>query len=187
MSNFLKKICIITATLLAVISACIFFFFYAYNTFYPAEFRPLINKKAAEYKIDKYLLTAVIYIESRFNQDATSPRGACGLMQLMPSTAEEISQRKKIKNYSKDMLYNAETNVDFGCYYLRKMLDKSDNNPQLALMSYNAGNTNVKKWIKQEKTSGKNILQLAFTETRNYVNDIFTIYRFLKYFEKFNI
>lgn len=187
MSNFIKKICIITAAVLLFITTCIFFFFYAYNTFYPANYRLLIDKKANEYNIDKYLLTAMIHIESRFNPNATSPRGACGLMQLMPSTAKEIARKKKFKNYSDKILYVPETNMDFGCFYLRQMLNKTGNDPKLALMAYNAGNTNLKKWIKEEKTSEKTLLELAFPETKNYVKDIFTIYNFLKYFEKFTI
>lgn len=185
MSNFFKKVCIISAIVLIFITGCMFFFFYAYNTFYPQKYRHIIEKKAKEYNIDKYLIASMIHIESRFKPNATSHKGAIGLMQLMPSTAKEIAKKKKIKNYSSDILYNPETNIDFGCYYLSRML-KRTKDPKLALMAYNAGVTNLRKWQNKAKTE-KQLMQLAFAETRNYVKDIFTIYQFLNYLKKFNI
>ncbi len=96
----------------------------------PLEVRRLINEVAAEVKIAPALLHAVIATESRYNSDALSPRGAIGLMQLMPETALRFGAPDP---------YNQRDNVLAGANYLKFLLKLFDNNMELALAGYNAG------------------------------------------------
>jgi soluble lytic murein transglycosylase-like protein len=100
------------------------------------------------------LVRAVVQVESGYNPQARSPKGAMGLMQLMPATAQEFSVRDP---------YDPEDNVRAGVAYLRQLLDRYQNDEQLALAAYNAGPGAVDK-------HGQNIP--PYRETQNYVAKI---------------
>lgn len=90
----------------------------------------LIVEHARRHNVRQSLVRAVIQVESAFNPWAHSPKGAMGLMQLMPATAREFGVRNA---------YNPEENVRAGVAYLRQLLDRYDGNEELALAAYNAG------------------------------------------------
>jgi soluble lytic murein transglycosylase-like protein len=100
----------------------------------PTELRKLINEVAAEVKIAPALLHAVIATESRYNSDALSPRGAIGLMQLMPETALRFGAPDP---------YNPRDNVVAGANYLKFLFKLFDNDVELVLAAYNAGHNAV--------------------------------------------
>ena len=100
------------------------------------------------------LVRAVVQVESGFNAYARSPKGAKGLMQLMPATAKEFGVVNP---------YNPVENVRAGTAYLRRLLDRYDNNEELALAAYNAGPGAVDKY-------GENVP--PYRETRDYVTKI---------------
>jgi soluble lytic murein transglycosylase-like protein len=100
------------------------------------------------------LVRAVVQVESGFNPSAYSPKGAMGLMQLMPGTAREFGVRHP---------FNPEENVRGGVAYLRQLLDRYDNNEELALAAYNAGPSAVDK-------HGQTVP--PYRETRNYVSKV---------------
>lgn len=85
---------------------------------------------AHQYDVDPALVRAVIHAESAFNPRATSPKGAQGLMQLMPATAEELDVSDAL---------DAAQNIRGGVLYLSRMLDRFDNDVTLATAAYNAG------------------------------------------------
>ena len=93
-----------------------------------------IRSAAERYSLDPELIRAVIKVESSFNPYAVSHKGAMGLMQLMPDTAEEMKVAAPFK---------AEDNIMGGSRYLRKLLDIFDGNLQLSLAAYNAGPNRV--------------------------------------------
>ena len=94
------------------------------------EFEPLIVESARRHGIDPRILRAVCFIESRFRADATSPKGARGLMQFMPATAA----RYRLRNP-----YDPRAAIDAAARYLRDLLRRFGGRVDLALAAYNAG------------------------------------------------
>lgn len=116
----------------------------------PQEFESMIDASASEFGVDKSLVKAVIHAESGYNPNAVSNKGAKGLMQLMPKTAEGL----KVND-----CFNPEQNIRGGVRYLRFLLDTFKGDVQLALAAYNAGLSRVAKYGGIP----------PFEETRNYV------------------
>jgi soluble lytic murein transglycosylase-like protein len=114
-------------------------------------FEPLIRQHAGHQGIRADLVRAVIQVESAFNPRAVSPKGAMGLMQLMPATA---------KRFGVIDPFNPAENIRAGVTYLRQLLDKYNDNEQLALAAYNAGPGAVDKY-------GAKVP--PYKETQNYV------------------
>lgn len=148
--------------------------------YFPSKYRNIVKQYATEHGVDPLLVAGMIYKESRYNPTAVSGSSAKGLMQIMPGTGEEIAAKLKIKSYSESDLFNSETNIRFGCYYIAK-LQKEFADDTLALAAYNSGRENVKKWLNTEGNSSKNLAEkYPFTETRNYVRSINRIYWLLR-------
>ena len=118
-----------------------------------------INHYAEQYGLPKSLLHAVVSTESAYDPNAMSRAGAVGLMQLMPGTA---------KRYGVDNRRNASENLKGGTQYLRDLLKMFDNNLQLALAAYNAGEGAVKEY-------GNKIP--PYKETRQYIEKVLKYYK----------
>jgi soluble lytic murein transglycosylase len=116
-----------------------------------------------EKDIDVSLVLAVIKTESSFDENAVSSKGAIGLMQLMPSTANYIA--KKVNFNERIDLFNPQTNLYLGICYLEYLIKKYDDE-RVVLASYNAGETRVKSWI----TNGE--LNIPIKETKNYIKRV---------------
>jgi soluble lytic murein transglycosylase-like protein len=123
------------------------------------DYKPLIEEAASYTALEPALLHAVIQTESAYNPKAVSPKGAVGLMQLMPTTAEWLGVTD---------LTDESSNIYGGARYLRYLLEMFDNNLRLALAAYNAGETAVKRY-------GNKIP--PYRETRNYVNKVMNLYQ----------
>jgi soluble lytic murein transglycosylase-like protein len=100
----------------------------------PPRLSAIVDEAADYYAVDKALVQAVIHAESDFNTHAVSVKGARGLMQLMPETAER---------YGVHDLFDPKQNIMGGVRYLRDLLDDFGNNLRLALAAYNAGENSV--------------------------------------------
>jgi soluble lytic murein transglycosylase-like protein len=96
----------------------------------PAELSRLIAQAAVAHRLEPQLLHAVIDVESGFSVRAVSPRGAVGLMQLMPATA---------RDYGVTDAFDPRQNIDAGAQHLRRLLDRFGQDKALALAAYNAG------------------------------------------------
>ena len=147
---------------------------------YKLEYTEYVKKYANEYNVDEYLIYAIIKAESNFKQDAVSHRGAKGLMQLMYSTAEDISKRINIELNENNIL-DPDININLGTKYISMLIQKY-NNINLALAAYNAGSGNVDGWIEKGtlKSDGSDIENVPFTETNNYVRKILRDYEIYK-------
>ena len=88
------------------------------------------------------MILAVIRIESTFDINARSHKGAIGLMQLMPATAREIAQELRIDWAGVDILRNPATNIEMGTFYLTKLINQFEN-LSVALAAYNHGPTRI--------------------------------------------
>ena len=131
-------------------------------------------KYAAEYDVPPEVIYAVIKVESNFDATAESSVGARGLMQMMPKTFEWLTGKEHLGEYkSALMLYDAETSIKYGAYYLRYLYDKFENT-ETVLAAYNGGEGNVAKWLKDSKYSkdGKTLSDIPFKETENYVTKV---------------
>jgi soluble lytic murein transglycosylase-like protein len=114
----------------------------------------LIRVNGSKYNVDPYLIFLVMEQESHFNTGAVSPKGARGLMQLMPGTAARFGVRRP---------HDAAQNISGGTRYLRELLNRFNNRVDLVLASYNAGEGAVAKF-------GNRVP--PYRETRNYVKKI---------------
>lgn len=149
-----------------------------YGYLFPMKYREEIINACEIFDVDEALVFSVINVESRFDQNAVSHRGAVGLMQIMPSTAEWLAGELNIDQYD---LKKPEDNIIFGVYYLSELCQRFEK-LETALAAYNAGPTNVSNWLKKEEYSsdGTTLKQIPFEETRNYIQKFQKNYRYYK-------
>jgi soluble lytic murein transglycosylase len=142
---------------------------------YPLRYPSIVRTHAHNYDLDPALLAAVIYSESRFRPHVRSARGAIGLMQLLPSTAEGIATRTGGTKFVPSDLDDPELNVRYGAWYLRHLRQHYAGRPDamtLALAAYNAGMANVDSWVADTPSSRPLRIPAAFAETRAYLDGV---------------
>ncbi len=137
---------------------------------YPLKYKETVIKYADYYGLDRALVFAVINTESGFNVNAKSKAGAMGLMQLTKKTADYIAQTLGAEKYKNYDIFNIETNVNFGCYYIKYLYTKFMH-MDTALIAYNAGEGNVSIWLTDKKYSedGKILKTTPFRESNEYI------------------
>lgn len=145
---------------------------------YPLKYEDLILRYASEYGLDPYLVCAVIWVESKFDEVATSHKGARGLMQVIPSTGRWAAEKLGIQGYDDDSLYDPAVNIRIGCWYLDRLRSQFKGNLDLALAAYNGGSSNVEKWLEDPRYSkdGKGLDDIPFKETRDFVARVWSAY-----------
>ena len=110
-----------------------------------------IYEESQKYDYDPFLLTALIVTESSFNNWAKSHRGALGLMQIRPRTGHAMAAEVNLPWEGKPTLYEPESNIALGTYYLNKLQTRFNNDMKLALEAYNHGPTKLQRYIQQGK------------------------------------
>lgn len=128
------------------------------------DYNYLASYYAEEYGVDPHLIKAIIKTESRGKLNSVSPKGASGLMQLMPRTAKLLG----VKN-----IFDPGENIKAGVRYFKMMLDRFDGNVQLALAAYNVGPAKVKQEvpnIKQTKAFVKKVLKYYYELKNDEIN-----------------
>jgi soluble lytic murein transglycosylase-like protein len=135
------------------------------------QVKHLLREAASEHQIDYELLQALIATESGFDAEAVSPRGAVGLMQIMPVTARHYGvvadKRKSVAKKLKD----PRTNIRAGSLYLRDMISRFPGRLELSLAAYNAGSKAVRR-------AGNKVP--PYKETQNFVKTVMQLYAVLK-------
>lgn len=147
---------------------------------YPMKYSQEIISYAEIYNVDSALVASVINTESNFDEKAKSKKGAIGLMQIMPSTAEWVAGKIGLE-YNEENLYNGNYNIEIGTFYL-SYLNSYFNDEKLALCAYNAGIGNVKSWLANEEysTDGKSLSKIPYNETKKYLNKVYKNYHYYK-------
>ena len=161
MKKFFRWLILFFFFFLAV-SVLLFFNSYFMKRIYPLKYENVVEKYSKKYGVRESLVLAVIKTESNFNELARSKAGAVGLMQITERTFNWLKQKKGEKN-SED-LYNIETNIKFGVYFLSFLISKYKNE-QVALCAYNAGIGNVDSWLKNKNYSEdtKTLIKIPFS------------------------
>ena len=120
------------------------------------------------------LVASVIMHESKFLNEVHSPRGAIGLMQLMPETAEWIANELEESDFSLQKLHEPEINIRYGTWYLALLTREFNGNQVLALAAYNAGRGTVHEWMDEYGWSWdfSDISMIPYPETRLYVERV---------------
>jgi soluble lytic murein transglycosylase len=135
---------------------------------YPLEYRDLILLNSKRNELDPTLVAALIHRESGFRPGARSQSGALGLMQVMPSTGEWVSEHLLQRPFEQPkVLLEVDTNVALGTSYLSYLRDQFGEQPVAYLAAYNAGPENVRSWMDGRPTL--EIDQIEFPETKAYV------------------
>ena len=139
---------------------------------YPMRYAGILIECAEKYKLEPAFVASVIRAESRFKPNAVSPKGAIGLMQIMPATGAWIAEQIGDDSFATEDLYDPQLNVEFGTWYLASLLARFSE-AHVALQAYNAGPSNAERWLIGEGE--------PFPETAAYVDRVMAstpVYRF---------
>ncbi len=144
----------------------------ALTTRFPVIYRGEVDTAAAKNRVPSAWVFGVMRRESAYIPDIRSSAGAVGLMQLMPNTAKYVAKLQGNENWKGD-LTDVETNIGFGTFYLRYVMDKFDDHQVLATASYNAGPKRVGIWLPPaDMPADVWIDAIPYTETRRYVRAV---------------
>lgn len=132
------------------------------------NYENLIIKYSLVYNLDKNLVFAIVKTESNFDNSAVSIADARGLMQLMPSTASWVANELG-ENFNETDLFDPETNIKFGCFYLKYLFDKFKDE-SIVICAYNAGERIVRQWLDENG----NLIEykIDYNETKNYLKKV---------------
>lgn len=153
---------------------------------FPLTHGETIRAYAAQYGVSPFLVYSVIHTESRFNENALSPAGAKGLMQITDDTGRYLAGKLDLEAFTPESLYDPERNIHMGVYYL-SLLAQSFQRKETKLAAYNAGPTRVSGWLQEEAYGdGERLHTIPFEETKNYVKRVILrerIYRILYFLD----
>ncbi|MEM6733664.1 MAG: lytic transglycosylase domain-containing protein, partial [Myxococcota bacterium] len=145
---------------------------------YPRAFVDVVKKEAKRSGVPPELLYAVMREESGFNPSALSPRGARGLMQMIPKTARRMAASAGVGRFSLRQLYKPEVSIRLGAHYLKLLLEEFDGDLAAALASYHAGEKTVARWKRRNKNLSVDefIEEIPYSSTRGYVKKVLGTY-----------
>ncbi len=136
---------------------------------YGFKYEEYVERYSIEYSVPQEIIYAVIKCESNFVPDAVSSKGAIGLMQMMPDTYDWLCTKL---GENPDSLYNPEISIKYGTYYLSYLYDRFgiwEN----CYAAYNAGETTVSEWLKNDEYSEDGRLKnIPYNETEKYVKKV---------------
>lgn len=149
---------------------------------YPILYTNFIKEYSNQFNVDPYLVAAIINVESSYDKKAMSNKEARGLMQISKTTGEWAGKELSIENFNLELLFQPETNIMIGAWYLNKLSEEFNGNTQLILAAYNGGSGNVTKWLKDERycEDGVYLKKIPFQETEDYVVKVLKNYDIYK-------
>ncbi|MBE6062369.1 MAG: lytic transglycosylase domain-containing protein [Clostridium butyricum] len=179
--KFLRKIFCLLIVLLVI---GVGFRYVLKEKFFPYKYAEYVDQYGKEYGLDPFFILSVIKTESNFNDNAHSHKNAVGLMQITVETGEWAAKEMGYTTFSKQDLYDEKYNIRMGCWYLKYLSDMFNGNRDLIIAAYNAGPTNVQKWLEDKQCSknGKTLHYIPFGETKKYVDKVNTycnVYEYL--------
>ncbi|MUT65813.1 lytic transglycosylase domain-containing protein [Paenibacillus sp. NEAU-GSW1] len=151
---------------------------------YPIQYKEDIRASSSNYNVEPHLVAAIIRAETNFSNGKVSPKGALGLMQIMPETAEWVIDKAGFEEVTPEMLqHRPDVSIEIGTWYLNSLHKQFGQNKVAAIAAYNAGPGNVRKWLDSGRWDGKaeSVNRIPFGETRHYVQRV--IYYYNKYKE----
>lgn len=149
---------------------------------YPLRYEETLRREAVRHGVDPLLVAAIARVESHFNPSAVSSQGAIGVMQVMPSTGAWVAEKIRLSNWREERLYDPQTNIRVGTWYLSYLLDKFNGRVPPAIAAYNGGSTNVQKWLSTGTWDGTatKSRRIPFPETRRYVEKVMRAYEWYR-------
>jgi soluble lytic murein transglycosylase len=173
----MTAVCISAAAALVLVSG-VFLLRYGYNRYfsavYPQQYTEEVVAAAEEFGVEPSLIYAVIYTESSFQPQVTSPAGAKGLMQLTDSTlAWALNRSGEEGKHSVEDLYDPAINIHYGVYVLTLLREQFEDTETM-LAAYNAGIGRVSEWLKDPSCSadGVHLDTIPYSETADYVRRV---------------
>lgn len=141
---------------------------------FPLAYAGQIQQQAVSQQLDPTLVFGLVRQESAFDEQADSPAGAKGLMQLMPKTGRQIANDLREPWDGDHTLFKPDINIKYGAFYFKRLLHQFDGHVALATAAYNAGANNVKRWLPDGKPMPADIWieTIPFKETRGYVASV---------------
>jgi len=141
---------------------------------YPVKYKQNIDYYAAKNELNPLLVAAIIRAESNYKPHLISPKGAVGLMQLMPDTATWAAEKMGIMPPTSAQLHEEQQNIEIGTWYLKTLRNQFDGNEAAMIAAYNAGPTNVRKWLNDNVWEGRfeSADKIPFGETKHYVGRV---------------
>lgn len=147
---------------------------------YPISYTDEIKRSAAEFGQDPLLIAAIIRVESNYQEDAVSRKGAVGIMQIMPDTASWILRQESFGDMTvEDAGSRAEAGIRLGTWYVKELNRQFGGQLPLMLAAYNAGPNRVKQWLNDKVWDGKeeSLKSIPYGETRHYVSRVMYYYK----------
>ncbi|WP_166242262.1 lytic transglycosylase domain-containing protein [Paenibacillus turpanensis] len=155
---------------------------------YPIPYREDIEISAQNYDVDPMLIAAIIRVESNYKPDTLSKKGAVGLMQVMPDTAEWIVTQAGFADLTNEKLERPDVNIEVGAWYIRSLMQQFAKDVQngnvedriaIVAAAYNAGPGSVRKWLNAKTWDGQvvNLQKIPFGETRHYIQRVLYYYK----------
>ncbi|NBD27008.1 lytic transglycosylase domain-containing protein [Paenibacillus glycinis] len=149
---------------------------------YPLHYRAEIAASADSYKLDAHLVAAIIRVETNFKPEAVSKKGAIGIMQLMPDTANWAIQKGGFTDITAEKVsQEPSAGIEVGSWYLNELSAQFKGNMYKVIAAYNAGPGTVNRWLADGTWDGEpgTVEQVPYGETRHYIQRV--IYYYNKY------
>lgn len=174
MTNLKKGLIYFVVALLFLLAIVLSYFFISFKT----KFDEYVTLASNQFGVDRCLIFSIIKAESKFDQNAKSPKGAIGLMQIKVTTGNFMLENNNFEFLNNKLLLendllNPKINIMIGTKYIKYLLDKFEN-IDVSICAYNAGETIVRGWLKNKEYSkdGKSLVKIPYDETNKYLNKV---------------